>query len=169
MIQEYLFTSDKYKADLESMVVPEKVIKEVAAIENSKCCVTKLNFVYAAGHLKSFSDFYKIFAVNSQGFIRFPDSFSVFHNCTVFYTIMFSRIFSSYIRKMKRSIFIVINTNQKNLSVQVIKTAQRRTFAKNIFQSMIFCKENSIFSICSNTSPPEVSSKVRLCVKLISP
>ena len=37
MIQEYLFTSDKYKADLESMVVPEKVIKEVAAIENSKC------------------------------------------------------------------------------------------------------------------------------------
>ena len=37
MIQEYLFTSDKYKADLESMVVPEKVTKEVAAIENSKC------------------------------------------------------------------------------------------------------------------------------------
>ena len=59
---------------------------------------------------------------------------------------------------MKRSIFIVINTNQKNLSVQVIKTAQRRTFSKNIFQSMIFCKENSIFSICSNTSRRMITS-----------
>lgn len=37
MIQEYLFTSDKYKDDIEDLVVPEKVTKEVVAIENSEC------------------------------------------------------------------------------------------------------------------------------------
>lgn len=37
MIQEYLFTSDKYKVELDHMVVPEKVTKKIATIENSEC------------------------------------------------------------------------------------------------------------------------------------
>lgn len=37
MIQEYLFTSDDYKTELESMVVSEKVTKEVTTLENSEC------------------------------------------------------------------------------------------------------------------------------------
>ena len=34
MIQEYLFTSNKYKVDLERLAVPEKINKEIIDIEN---------------------------------------------------------------------------------------------------------------------------------------
>lgn len=37
MIQEYLFTSDQYKADLENLSISPKVTKEITTIENSKC------------------------------------------------------------------------------------------------------------------------------------
>lgn len=37
MIQEYLFTSDKYKADLENLIISPKVTKEITKFENSKC------------------------------------------------------------------------------------------------------------------------------------
>ena len=37
MIQEYLFMSDQYKADLENLSISPKVTKEITAIENSKC------------------------------------------------------------------------------------------------------------------------------------
>lgn len=37
MIQEYLFMSDQYKADLENLSISPKVTKEITTIENSKC------------------------------------------------------------------------------------------------------------------------------------
>lgn len=43
MIQEYLFTTDKYKADLENLVIPEKVFKEVEEIEDSECWTLTLS------------------------------------------------------------------------------------------------------------------------------
>jgi hypothetical protein len=43
VIQEYLFTTDKYKADLENLVIPEKVFKEVEEIEDSECWTLTLS------------------------------------------------------------------------------------------------------------------------------
>ena len=37
MVQEYLFTSDQYKADLENLIISPKVTKEITKFENSKC------------------------------------------------------------------------------------------------------------------------------------
>ncbi len=43
MIQEYLFTSDKYKSDIESLVVKDEIIKEINEIENSSCWILNLS------------------------------------------------------------------------------------------------------------------------------
>ena len=45
MIQEYLFTSNKYKVDLERLAVPEKITKEIIEIENSECWTLLISVV----------------------------------------------------------------------------------------------------------------------------
>lgn len=45
MIQEYLFISGKYKVELEHMVVPKEVTKEIATIENSECWMFSISAV----------------------------------------------------------------------------------------------------------------------------
>ena len=44
MIQEYLFVTDTYKNEIESLEVNSKILKETIVIENSKCWIFSLQF-----------------------------------------------------------------------------------------------------------------------------
>lgn len=43
MIQEYLFTTNEYKAEIENFAVPAKIQKEINVVENSSCWTLCLN------------------------------------------------------------------------------------------------------------------------------
>lgn len=100
MIQEYLFTVDEHKAELENFAVPEKIHKEISTIENSSCWTLCLSIDSESEEAAKLLD-----SLNSQICDQFnPTVLS--NGCSAYFNKSLFPIVNEFERKLRKLLYL---------------------------------------------------------------
>ena len=100
MIQEYLFTVDEHKAELESFAVSEKIHKEISTIENSPCWTLCLSIDSESKEAAKLLD-----SLNSQICDQFnPTVLS--NGCSAYFNKSLYPIVNEFERKLRKLLYL---------------------------------------------------------------
>ena len=100
MIQEYLFTVDEHKAELENFAVPEKIHKEISTIENSSCWTLCLSIDSESKEAAKLLD-----SLNSQICDQFnPTVLS--NGCSAYFNKSLYPIVNEFERKLRKLLYL---------------------------------------------------------------
>ena len=124
MIQEYLFTSDKYKDDIEDLVVPEKVTKEVVAIENSECWTLSIS---VAGEGKNAAKM--LGPLNRQVCDKYKPTILT-NECSAYFNKALYPIVNEFERKLRKLLYLASALNGDEDSQKVIVRLEERELGK---------------------------------------
>ena len=100
MIQEYLFTVDKHKAELESFVVPEKIHKEIMTIKNSSCWTLCLSIDSESKEAAKLLD-----SLNSRICDQFKPTV-LSNGCSAYFTKSLYPIVNEFERKLRKLLYL---------------------------------------------------------------
>lgn len=137
MIQEYLFTTDKYKADLESLVIPEKVFKEVEDIEDSECWTLTLSIDSESEEAAKLLD-----PLNIQICEKYnPTVLS--NECSVYFNKSLFPIANEFERKLRKLLYLASSLQGDNESHNVISDLEVKDLGEiftTLFSDVNFVK-----------------------------
>mgnify|MGYP000109240141 CR=1 FL=1 len=137
MIQEYLFTTDKYKADLESLVIPEKVFKEVEEIEDSECWTLTLSIDSESEEAAKLLD-----PLNIQICEKYnPTVLS--NECSVYFNKSLFPIANEFERKLRKLLYLASSLQGDNESHNVISDLEVKDLGEiftTLFSDVNFVK-----------------------------
>lgn len=124
MIQEYLFTSDKYKDDIEDLVVPEKVTKEVVAIENSECWTLSISVAGEGKNAAKMLD-----PLNRQVCDKYKPTILT-NECSAYFNKALYPIVNEFERKLRKLLYLASALNGDEDSQKVIVRLEERELGK---------------------------------------
>ena len=128
----------------------DRKIHKLSLFHHAELCIAERGYMDFLCPLKSRADFNKIFSVNIERFVLFPDALSVFHHRAVFHTIMLSGIFCTYIGEMQGCVFIVTYPYQQHITIQLVQLSDGRTIAEDIREVVTGSKVFRMFSPCGD-------------------
>ena len=124
MIQEYLFTSDKYKDDIEDLVVSEKVTKEIVAIENSECWTLSISVAGEGKNAAKMLD-----PLNRQVCDKYKPTILT-NECSAYFNKALYPIVNEFERKLRKLLYLASALNGDEDSQKVIVRLEERELGK---------------------------------------
>ena len=138
MIQEYLFTSDKYKVELEHMVVPEKVTKEISTIENSECWMFSISVVGQNKDAAKILD-----PLNRQVCEKYKPTVLT-NECSAYFNKALYPIINEFERKLRKLLYLASSLQGDEDSQSVIVGLEEQdlgTIFETLFSDATFVKK----------------------------
>ena len=138
MIQEYLFTSDKYKADLERLVVPKKITKEIVEIENSECFTLLISVVGEGKEAARILD-----PLNRQVCERYTPTVLT-NECSAYFNKALYPIVNEFERKLRKLLYLASSLQGDEKSQKVIVELEEQELGsifETLFSDAVFVKK----------------------------
>ena len=141
MIQEYLFTSDKYKSDIESLVVKDEIIKEINEIENSSCWILNLS---VDGENEKAAKILN--AINIEICEKYEPTV-LSNECSAYFNKLLFPIINEFERKLRKLLYLGSALQGNDEDHKVIKDLESKDLGK-IFEKL-FCDSDFVKNIKS--------------------
>lgn len=138
MIQEYLFTSNKYKADLERLVVPEKITKEIVEIENSECWTLLISVVGESKEAARILD-----PINRQVCEKYKPTVLT-NECSAYFNKALYPIVNEFERKLRKLLYLASSLQGDEKSQKVIVGLEEQELGsifEMLFSDAVFVKK----------------------------
>ena len=129
MIQEYLFTSDKYKEELETLDVRDKVQKKIISIKNSLCWTLCLSIDGENEEVAKILDL-----LNKQICEKYrPTVLS--NGCSAYFNKSLFPMANEFERKLRKLLYLASALQEDNSSHEVIENLESKDLGK-IFDTL---------------------------------
>ena len=129
MIQEYLFTSNKYKVDLERLAVPEKITKEIIEIENSECWTLLISVVGEGKEAAKILD-----PLNRQVCEKYKPTVLT-NECSAYFNKALYPIVNEFERKLRKLLYLASSLQGDEKSQKVIVRLEEQELG-SIFETL---------------------------------
>ncbi len=107
-------------------------IHKLSLFHQAKLGIAKHSMPDIARLFKCRANLFEIFTVNEERFISFPDAFSIFHDGTVFNTVVLAGISRACISEVERSVFLITDAEKQYVAVQFIQFSNRGAVSENV-------------------------------------
>lgn len=114
MIQEYLFTTDEYRAEVECFAVPSKIQKEITNIENSSCWTLCLSIDSESEEAAKLLD-----SFNTQIYERYRPTI-LSNECSAYFNKSLFPIVNEFERKLRKLLYLASALQGDNDARKVI-------------------------------------------------
>lgn len=114
MIQEYLFTTEEYRAEVECFTVPSKIQKEITNIENSSCWTLRLSIDSESEEAARLLD-----PLNTQIYERYKPTI-LSNECSAYFNKSLFPIVNEFERKLRKLLYLASALQGDNDARKVI-------------------------------------------------
>lgn len=114
MIQEYLFTTDEHRAEIQHFVVPEKIQKDIRTVENSSCWTLCLSIDSESEEAAKLLD-----SFNTQIYERYKPTV-LSNECSAYFNKSLFPIVNEFERKLRKLLYLASALQGDNDAHKVI-------------------------------------------------
>ena len=136
MIQEYLFTTDEHKAEIERFVVTDKIQKEIRNIENSSCWTLCLSINSESEEAAKLLD-----SLNTKIYERYKPTV-LSNECSAYFNKSLFPIVNEFERKLRKLLYLASALQGDNDAHKVIIDLESKDLGE-IFVAL-FCDSNFV-------------------------